>query len=455
MKKKDSKVVLIFFSLLLCGIAAAIVPILHADSLGSKNNTAQEHTSIRILACFDDNAEKYEQLLDLIDTYMNKNQNVSISATNLTGDEFCVRLMTDFSAAHEPDIVISAPNSDLLSLYRHGKLGDLTDTLQNDSDWLRSVDKSILRFVSDNDRIYGIPTESEYISLYTNKQLFDRCGLDAPQTLEEFKNVSAQLRSSGITPVAFGLLDSDMLLYQAVCSALDSWDKSSFFSDKALEFLKELYALGAFPDNAEALGRKDAQSLFVSGKCAMLAETSSFAGIIENQHLFKNPPFGSKRINSDNFDITLFPVKNSFSAVQSSLDIAEDFETNTFYAPVAFGAGSLTYFASKKALSDNGGEVIRLLRQLTSTKASELMYERIKNTPAVHTSMKSDFKSELIKKRDSLLDTATEFLPFPQSAADYYIWSNVFVPGVADFLHGSATSDELLQRIDERLNAIK
>ena len=455
MKKKDSKAVLIFFSLLLCGIAAAIVPILHADSLGSKNNTAQEHTSIRILACFDDNAEKYEQLLDLTDIYMNKNQNISVSATNLTGDEFCVRLMTDFSAAHEPDIVISSPNYNLLSLYRHGKLGDLTDTLQSDSDWLRSIDKSVLRFVSDNDRIYGIPAESEYISLYINKKLFARCGLDAPQTLEEFKNVSAQLRGSSITPVAFGLLDTDMLLYQAVCSSLGSWDKSSFFSDKALEFLKELYVLDAFPDNAEVLDRKDSQSLFVSGKCAMLAETSSFAGIIENQHLFKNPPFDSKRINDENFDITLFPGDKSFSTIRNSLDISEDFATDAFYAPVAFGAGSLTFFVSQKALSENGNEVIRLLRQLTSSESTELMCERIKNMPAVHTSLKSDFKSELIKTRDSLLDTATEFSPFPRSSADYYIWSNVFVPGVADFLHGSITSDALLQRIDERLNAIK
>lgn len=454
MQKNNSKIIVIFFLLLFCGTVAAIIPILHADGFRAKDNSVRKRTSVRILSCFEDNEEKYELLLSLINNYMAENPDVSVSATNLTGDEFCVRLMTDFSASHEPDIVISAPNRDILSLYTHGKIADLTDILKNDSSWFNAIDKNALRFVSANDRIYGIPMETEYISLYINKKLFNDSGLAVPQTLDELKNTAATFRSYGVTPIAFGLRDKDMLLYQAIQTALEPSDAEPFYSEGALAFIKELYELGAFPSDCDSLTRKELQSLFVSGKCAMLAETSSFAGIIENQHLFENPPFGTKRINSDNFDIALFPGIKSFSPIEKALDLPHDTVSDAFYPPVAYGAGSLVYYVGKKSVSENREVTAGLLKYLTSPESSGYLYEHIKNMPAVSIPAKADYTSKLIQKRNSLPDSATEFSVIPQSKTDYYIWVHTFVPCVSDFIHDNMTAAELSQSIESRLSAI-
>ncbi len=60
--------------------------------------------------------------------------------------------------------------------------------------------ENVKQTVSKNGKLLAVPIESTAWGVLYNKDIFEKCGLQAPNTLNELKNVCQVLKENGYTP---------------------------------------------------------------------------------------------------------------------------------------------------------------------------------------------------------------------------------------------------------------
>lgn len=166
-----------------------------------------------------------------------------------------------------------------------GVLMDLTDFLDQNSDVKDALNGSEAAFQDDNGVQYGLPYQSNVQGIFYNKDVFDKAGVDYPTddtTYDEFLDMVAKLKDSGVTPLSIGSKNSLYAMWEFniwlsrygwgddIASILDGKET---FSDaelaKAFDRIKELADAGAFPENMSTIEYFDAKQQFDDGKAAM------------------------------------------------------------------------------------------------------------------------------------------------------------------------------------------
>ena len=132
---------------------------------------------------------------------------------------------------------------------------------------------------------YGLPYQSNVQGFFYNKDLFDKAGIAYPTddtTYDEFLDMIAKLKNSGVTPIAIGSKNSGYSMWEFnEFFSRYGWEdnEKSYTGDKAkysnddmnacFEKIKGLADAGAFPENMATIEYFDAKQLFNEGKAAM------------------------------------------------------------------------------------------------------------------------------------------------------------------------------------------
>ena len=132
---------------------------------------------------------------------------------------------------------------------------------------------------------YGLPYQSNVQGFFYNKDLFDKAGIAYPTddtTYDEFLDMIAKLKDSGVTPIAIGSKNSGYSMWEFnEFFSRYGWgdNEKSYTGDKAkysnddmnacFEKIKGLADAGAFPENMATIEYFDAKQLFNEGKAAM------------------------------------------------------------------------------------------------------------------------------------------------------------------------------------------
>lgn len=376
----------------------------------------EKQTEINIYNCFGNYSSKNIALSDIIENYSKKNSNVIITNTSTSKEKFYAKLQADFSANCGADIIIAPPSYDILQLYKRGYITSVDAEFAKDPEWAESFDGNILRFVTDGDSIYGLPTDVEYILLFCNTEIFKRYDLGIPKSYEGFKKVVSSLAKTDTVPIAYTPNDTDLYLYQALTSMLGNSDYSSE-SEKlgpeytqAMEHMKELYSLGAFPKNYEGLSISEANNLFLSGSAGMIVTTNSFVDDIMQYAATESNDY-TKYINQ--FDIIAFPSENSSN--QSA---------NSFFSTVAYNAGEFTIFISKTAYEEKHDEIMELVKYLTKPEALRVYLAQTNDIISIKNTENKEYKNQLVTNCKIAIGNATKFTSMPIDATYRYIWKN-------------------------------
>ncbi|MGG6896870.1 MULTISPECIES: ABC transporter substrate-binding protein [Rhizobium] len=129
--------------------------------------------------------------------------------------------------------------------------------------------------------IIGIPALGEFVSVFYNIDMFQADGLKVPTTLAEFEATLDHFKQKGITPLAYGTVDSNAqhLLYTlALTQADDTWVKNYQGLKAPLDTKPFLFAAQKIADwvgkgyiSKDSTGLKgtDAANVFSSGKAPM------------------------------------------------------------------------------------------------------------------------------------------------------------------------------------------
>ena len=179
-----------------------------------------------------------------------------------------------------PDIIDIDADPYCQELVDEGMLVDVKQFLQ-DNDKYDDFYPTALRYQEFTDgSMYTLPLEYNVEMTWYNKEIFDKYGLTAPKTMDEWLDVCKTLKDNGITPISVDGVDRwpvqrylAMMPFREtgndfIINLRDGKEKmSSQIGKEAAEFMQEIGQY--FNDGFAATDYATAQSMFLDGKSAM------------------------------------------------------------------------------------------------------------------------------------------------------------------------------------------
>ncbi len=220
----------------------------------------------------------YKQVLD---PYMINHPDQSYEFSSVPWEEYYGRLSAAAAAESELDVLF-LDGSIVLSLIALNALLDLTDIVGDTSAF--RLEHPAYIYVKD-DRLYGLAMDGlDLMAIYYNKDIFNKYGIELPDTYEDMVMVSKTLRQNGIGPLLtvgspaarWKPIWDEMLIQltdEPAKYVLDILDGKRKYTDpealEAYRWIKRFNDDGVWVDNISAIDENTATNLFVTGKAAM------------------------------------------------------------------------------------------------------------------------------------------------------------------------------------------
>jgi raffinose/stachyose/melibiose transport system substrate-binding protein len=234
----------------------------------------------------------------VIDNFMKENPDIKIEVESLAEEPFKNKLKA-YMASNEPiDVTMVHGGAELATLVKAGYVKEINPTEYEGEtyNFLPGVYKS---FTFD-DKLYGLPRNSDYEVIYYNRKLFEDNGVKVPTTFDELLEATKSFREKNIIPMSINGKDlwsfsglyqfivqrysgDQNLILDAVSNDIKFTDDESFL--KAAEYMAELRDEGLFQDGFMTADYGASQNLFTQGRAAMWFMGSWEAGMATNESL--------------------------------------------------------------------------------------------------------------------------------------------------------------------------
>ena len=231
--------------------------------------------------------KKYDEA---VAEYMKENPNVTINTQTLDTEAYKTKISAEFAGdAKGIDVFYYWGAGTAKKLVDADKLLPLDDYLTDDVK-ANLVDGSTAAFEY-NGKTYSLPSFSWYMTLFCNKEIFDKAGATLPTTYDELTDAVKKISAlDGITPIASGAKDgwNAAFIYQALAlREVGAANENKMLSGEvpfsadgykdAAQKVVDLYNMGAFGDNPLEQGNDDANAAFGAGTAAMRLMGSWYA----------------------------------------------------------------------------------------------------------------------------------------------------------------------------------
>ena len=227
---------------------------------------------------------------------------LKITATQVDWANLLTVLKTAITAGNPPDVAVYWPNQ-IKPFVDANQAMDLTPYLEADNGaWKDSFVPSLLEQGKHNGKYYAVPIDANFSMLYVNADLFEKAGVEVPQswTWDEFIAASKQLKDkAGVFSISIASELNDWFFRNGMLSLAASENKVEDVASGKIEATndifktplvktKEFYDAGYWYPGAGALttSRDEAKAAFMQGKVAMLGEVSALFGAITGEATF-------------------------------------------------------------------------------------------------------------------------------------------------------------------------
>lgn len=387
----------------------------------------KEKTKITFLSSWGGIDTKSNNIKRLLDQFQKLNPDIIVENRSRSNDDFLFTLKTDFAQGNDPDVFGLWPGSDINLLIKAGKVADLTDILNEESEWKNSFDNKAWSYDTYDGKIYGLPVEIIYEGLFINVDLFDKYGVKIPGNYKEFKDAVSKFKKAKIIPIAYNSTPEGTFLYQNLIMALGGKENVENPVEKgkikkcyvdAMKEMKVLYDMGAFPQDSFTIDDRTRNDLFINKKAAMIVQGSWF--------------YGSNAVDPNNKTVKLIP----FPKMQ------EDVNTK---ASVIYGLGNGNFHMSKQA-SESPKEKeasIKLLKFLTQKENVSLL---LKDSGSL--SNISLYNDSFVQKMNNdnglnIIGNAESLVGPPDSFIKRTFWEEVVVKKFPQMLEGKILPEDI------------
>lgn len=422
----NKRILLVIVMMVAIFISGCFTKDLEGEVISTNNDN--DNITIRFINSWggvDSNAKALENILT---EFMEENQQITVINDSVGGGGFLEKLKADFATNNDPDVFGLWPGSDMNALIQAGKVADLTEIINADSQWESLFGDDAWSYSTVDDKIYGLPVELIYEALFINKEMFELYNLEPPQTYEDLKALIIFFNDEGIIPIAYNYEAEGTYIYQNLVAQLGGRagvEDIELCYKVGMEKMLELYNMGTFPENAYRISNTQRNDLFLHGEAAMIVQGSWFTREIYSKGM------GAK------VEIVPFP---SFA----------DIPTQEYY--LVYGLGSGNFFMSQKAWNDPNKRqaCLELLKMLTSPRASKLLSYKSGFISNIDMSSILRHDSLLSERGHELINEASQLVPPPDSIIDRALWESIIVEGLPDiYRNGEAEIENLWSRISE------
>jgi len=403
-----------------------------------KDTDNNEKITLRFSSSWAGTDVKVNTLKQVLASFMNENSDIDIINESLSGGDYLFKLKTDFVSGNEPDIFAIRPGKNISVFIESNKIADLTSILEENPDWANTFDKSVWDYVTYNNKIYGIPFEIVYQCMYVNTDLFRKYNVKIPKTFAELKTAVEIFNQNGVIPIAYGARSESNLIFQNIIASLGGKsevelphknDEINNCYVNALDYYKELYDLGAFPENIFNLDQRGANKLFLDKNAAMIIGKSDFIGEINNRitEMIQNDGYISDDFEK-NIELVTFPAIEGGKGDPTS---------------IIYGLGAGTFYVSSNALENPKKKeaLLKLLKFLTSEKTANTFIDQTRMRCSIKLFNNNNYYSGLMRRGWNLIDSTKELILPPESFFDKLIWEEMIVARLPYVLEENLTSE--------------
>ena len=197
----------------------------------------------------------------------------SVLQTRLTGDD-------------APDLFTLHSNN-IQTYYEAGHLTDLTN-----EELAGKIYPDVAAMVTYNDMLLGVPIESQAWGPLYNKAIFEECGLEVPNTLDELRNVVEVLEANGYTPFMLAFqeqwvpqLMTALTLGGKVSGEVPDWVDRMNAGEGSYSEMEEIFdvidlIMQHGTDRAMETGAEAGAAAFANGEAAMFVQGTWASGTI-------------------------------------------------------------------------------------------------------------------------------------------------------------------------------
>jgi len=254
-------------------------------------------TTASMMGGTDPNTDAYQAV---IDAFTEKYPNVTIEDSSQVSDQtWKAKVAAQFSVGDEPDVIQFFTDNNASEVLASDQFVTIEEIREVYPEYAADIMDSAWQASANPDGVNrAVPTTGYWEGLYCNKDLFDEYDLALPTDWDSFITAVETFKENGITPVAVSLNEvphywiEHLMLSKAggeefttvptdadgnlVAEAPESWVEG-------LTILKDLYDMGAFPEDSQTISNDAANELLKTKQAAMQLDGSWYSGGIDDQ----------------------------------------------------------------------------------------------------------------------------------------------------------------------------
>ena len=208
---------------------------------------------------------------EFVDEFNAQSDTVQVELVYMPQEEFLTQVAIGNLSSEMGDI-LRVDNPDTIGFAASGVLADITDYYKNwdEANYLEGP----LNSATYEDRIYGVPSESNNIALYYNKAMLADAGVDVPTNWTELRAAAKALTTDVCDGFAMSAISNEEATFQFVpfigSVGKDITEVGSPEGVEALSFIDSLVKDGSMSVDCINWSQADIAKQFAAGNCAMM-----------------------------------------------------------------------------------------------------------------------------------------------------------------------------------------
>ncbi len=250
---------------------------------------AADGVTLRTVSVFAGSDAAADIYVDLLKTWQEETGNTVVDSSATSDEEWKNGVLKDFAAGNEADVLFFfARTAESASI-----LNKVVPIAQINAAY-PGLELPMNEAVAEADgQVYTIPVRPFWEGLFVNTDLFEQYGLELPTTWERMQTAIRVFRQNGVVPISVSLSDVPHYLVEFCilsCGSVEDFTARPRKGESVpqswvdgMRLIRELYEMGAFPDDVNATTEAAASQLFRDKKAAMQIDGSWFANSLSQQ----------------------------------------------------------------------------------------------------------------------------------------------------------------------------
>ncbi|WP_310603539.1 ABC transporter substrate-binding protein, partial [Anaerosporobacter sp.] len=228
-----------------------------------KNEATKKAVSINVTTTYAGNDGNAQNFQDAVKAWEKETGN-KVNDSSATSDEtFKARVLADFEAGAEPDVLFFFNGVDSNTLVEGNKVVSIDEIRKEYPNYASNMKDGMLGASPVDGKNYSVPVNGYWEGMFVNKEVIAAAGVkmpDATTTWEEFLDICQQIKDAGYTPIAASLATIPHYWFEfCIFNHLDTashnvlpgstTDMQGQAWIDGLGDIKTLYEKGYFPDN--------------------------------------------------------------------------------------------------------------------------------------------------------------------------------------------------------------